>query len=793
MGTIFRGIMKINLHKILLTVACFTLLACSQTQPHTSSSINKINFNQDWRFVRSDQLVNTKDNKPFQTNFADHNWQQVSLPHTTNLEPLVVNNQWQGISWYRKTFDVPASAKGKRVVFELEAAMNHAKVWVNGEYVGEHLGGYLPVVLDLTDYVNQGENLIAIQLDNTDSQITGPKPLNRLDFNMYGGLYRNAWISYKNPVHITHANLANKTAGGGIFITTPKVATAESKVQIKTHVANTSDQTLTLDVEQHIYFADAKVATWTSQTLLAAHSDVEIVQADVIKNAKLWSPKTPNLYQAKTVIKHQGQILDQQTTTFGIREFKIVDRELYINGEQTYLRGVNRHQEYPFIGYSLSDNAQYRDAYKIKQAGFDFVRLSHYPHSPAFMRACDELGLVVLDAILGWQYYNEDPAFRAYTFNSARQLIRRDRNHPSVMAWEVSLNETHMPIPYMRTLHDIVKQEYPIEHNYSAGWKDDVYDIYLQARQHRILHPEGLLSTKPYLVSEYGDWEYHSNNAGLNQDRMPKDLRKQTSSRQLRAYGEKRLLQQAYNVQEAYNDNLKTQAFADGYWVMYDYNRGYHPDIEASGLMDIFRIPKFAYHFYQSQRDFAQQKVLKIASYWNENSALDVKVYANVDEVALYLNNKLIAKQSPDQNSNSDKIPNAPFTFNLKKFVPGTLKAVGYKAGVAVIEDSVSTPESAQKLKIWYDQSGKNASAGQNDSVFVYIAAVDNKGTVVPDYSGQVEVKISGDAQVMNTQAVEFEAGIATALIRIGEKAQPAKITARSKSLPTQTYTMQVE
>ena len=188
------------------------------------------------------------------------------------------------------------------------------------------------------------------------------------------------------------------------------------------------------------------------------------------------------------------------------------------------------------------------------------------------MDACDELGLLVADAILGWQYYADNDTFRNYCYTSARQLVRRDRNHPSVLAWEVSLNETKMPVFFMQKLHDIVHEEYPGENVYTCGWMDDVYDIYFQARQHRILHPHPL-KDKPYAVSEYGDWEYYSNNAGLNQDKLPKNLRLEKAA-QFRKDGESRLLQQLHNVMEAHNDNMNTRAFADSYWVMYDYNRG---------------------------------------------------------------------------------------------------------------------------------------------------------------------------------------------------------------------------
>ena len=246
------------------------------------------------------------------------------------------------------------------------------------------------------------------------------------------------------------------------------------------------------------------------------------------------------------------------------------------------------------------------------------------------MDACDELGIVVLDAILGWQYYLDDDRFRDFCYNSARQLVRRDRNHPCVLAWEMSLNETTMPVSFMQKLHELTHEEFPGGKTYTAGWQPEVYDIFIQARQHRILHP-GELPDKPYLVSEYGDWEYFSQNAGLNQHKIDKQLRVAKSSRQLRSFGEARLLQQCYNVQEAHNDNLATPpTFADAYWVMFDYNSGVHSEHCCSGVMDMNRLPKFATYFYQSQRDLEVDTVLNIASYWTPKSPLDVKVYSIV-------------------------------------------------------------------------------------------------------------------------------------------------------------------
>jgi beta-galactosidase len=743
----------------------------------------RIKINADWKFNLVEES-NVLDDQFHFSDYDDSSWEDVCLPHTAHLEPLVVNDQWQGTCWYRKSFTVSEIDEDKEIFLELEAAMSHSKIWLNGVLMTVHQGGYLPVVVDVTKYVKKGvQNTLAIRLNNTDNPITGPKPLKKLDFNMYGGLYRNAWLIYKNKVHISHPVLANRVAGGGVFVTFPKVSEEESVLNIKTHVVNESREDQNVELLHSVFYAGELVIKLRTKPFdLKLNDDHEFVEEISVPNAKLWSPKNPNLYQIETCVIVDGEVLDKEMTRVGIREFSFQNKELYINGEKTFLRGVNRHQEYPFIGYALSDNAQYRDAKKIKEAGFNYIRLSHYPQSPAFMDACDELGIVVMDAILGWQYYLDNDLFREYCFRSTTELIRRDRNHPCVLAWEVSLNETAMPIFFMKELDRIVHTEYPGSTTYSCGWKNDVYDLYLQARQHRLMHYDSI-QTKPYVVSEYGDWEYYSSNAGLNQDQLSKQKRFETSSRQLRAYGEKRLLQQAKNIQEAHNDNFNTPAFADGYWVMYDYNRGYHDDIEASGIMDIYRLPKFSYGFFKSQKDADEEVVLEIATYWNEKSPLDVSVFSNCDRVKLFLNDSLIAEQKPDNNSISNNLVHPPFTFKLKEFKAGTLKAVGVLDAKPVIEKEVKTPGKATKLKLWIDESGKAPQAGCNDVLFLYIAAVDDNETVISDYSEVVNLTTDSDVSIMNVGEIKAEAGIATTLIKIGASKGEISFSANSGQL----------
>ncbi|MFI3332020.1 MAG: glycoside hydrolase family 2 TIM barrel-domain containing protein [Rikenellaceae bacterium] len=762
-----------------------SLIAIAMLMISLNSVAAQKSFNNGWRFLLpSTESLEALEAEAFAPSFDHSTWQEVSLPHNAHNEPLLVNDQWQGICWYRKSFDVEGYSADKKYLIEFEAAMNHTTIWINGSSVECYEDGYLPIVVDATPYLKAEGNTIAVRLYNNDNERTGPKPLKILDFNMYGGLYRNVNLITKSKQHITHPILANRTASGGVFITTPQVDESLSRVRIQTHVANECDKSSSLRVGYKILDAAEQVVAQGSSSAeaIAPYGNHEFVSSVEIESPNLWSPDSPSLYHAVVELYDGEELLDKEVVRFGIRSLEFHDNQLYINGKKSYLRGVNRHQEYPYIGYALSDNAQYRDAKKIKEAGFDYVRLSHYPHSPAFMDACDELGLLVADAILGWQFYREDYAFKNHSYESARRLIRRDRNHPCVLAWETSLNETKMPISFMEELHKIVHEEYPGERTYSCGWMSEVYDIYFQARQHRIGHPDQMTFEKPYMVSEYGDWEYYSTNAGLNQHKHSQEKRLELSSRQLRSQGEKALIQQAFNLQESHNDNMSIPATGDSYWVMFDYNRGYHKDIESSGVMDIFRLPKFGYHLYASQRTPTSEEdvVLEIATYWDKNSLLSVKVFSNCDKVKLSLNGRTIATQSADRDANTTNLQHPPFTFEIDKFKAGRLVAEGYIAGKKVAQSEVRTPLKPVALKCWIDQSGRQPQAGCNDVIFLYVAAVDRNGTICHDYTLPIEITCDSMVEILNTDGVVTEAGIATALLGVGSQGGGATISAKS-------------
>ena len=738
-----------------------------------------VDFSPGWRFHLGDV---TGADRP---GFDDGAWEAATLPHTARVESLVTgapgtdSYQWQGTCWYRKSFTLDEDVAGRTVILKFEAAMNVADVWLNGRHLGRHMGGWLPFAFDVYgDVVPGGENVVSVRLDNRDDPVTGPKPLADLDFNPYHGIYRNVHLVIKDSLHITDPILAGKAAGGGVFVTYPRVTANAATVRVQTHVRNAGPGRRAFQVRVRLLDGEGRVAAEdvSARVDLAPGEDGEVRQDVSVASPALWSPRDPALYTLRTEVVEEGATVDEEVTRIGIRHISMTPDGFRINGERLFLRGTNRHQEYPYVGYALSDDAQYRDARKIKDAGFDYVRLSHYAHAPAFMDACDELGLVVMDCIPGWQYFDrENPAFAELQLDNCRALIRRDRNHPCVILWEVSLNESWMTDDFIARSHAIAHEEYPGDQCYSCGWTQG-YDVFIQARQHGGCTE---VTDQACLVSEYGDWEYYAQNAGLEQQAWADLAPDAANSRQLRWHGEAALLQQATNFQEGHNDNLKTIAFADGLWVMFDYNRGYAPDIESSGCMDIFRLPKLSYPFFRSQRGPAEElahaasgPMVFIASYWTPDSATDVRVFSNCEEVALHLDGTLVERRGPDADRLSTELAHPPFTFRVGAFRPGTLEAVGYVGGREAARHSVRTPGSPRRLELRLDEDGRPFGARGKDVAFVRADLRDADGTLVPDAWENVSFGATGDVKLTGANPFSSDAGIASILLE-AEAARP--------------------
>ena len=442
----------------------------SATGPRTD-----LNFNLDWLYNQGDVSGASA------TAFVDTAWPYVDLPHSTTFLSATSLDAYTGVSWYRKHFTVDAHYSGQKVFIEFGAAMQQADVYVNGTHMIAHAGGYAPYTtsattnpvthvggymsftIDVTSNVTFGgaENVIAVRIDSTANPNWGPGKAG-IDFQYYGGLYRDATMHLTNLLHVTDPVYANTPAGGGVFVTYPSVSSSSATVAIATDVINESTVAKSATVVSELVdSAGAVVGSQTSTASINAGANHSFSQSMTISNPQLWHPNTPNLYVLRTTVQDGATAVDDVTTTVGIRSILWTHAGgLSINGSRFYGLGLNMHQDIYGLGNAIPDQSIYYDVKRVKDGGMNFIRGSHFPHSPAFYDACDKLGILVLNAQSGWQFYPSGDAttFDTNTYQELRDMIHRDRNHPSVVVWEASLNETNFPESWAEMANSIVHQ-----------------------------------------------------------------------------------------------------------------------------------------------------------------------------------------------------------------------------------------------------------------------------------------------------------------------------------------------
>ena len=699
----------------------------------------------------------------------------VSLPHSPKLEPLVIKGQFTGEVIYRKRFDYTLD-NGKRLLIEFEGAMHTAKIVLNGKNVGQHVGGYLPFQIDLTEALKDSANVLEVFLDNREDPTIPPgKPIKDLDFYYHAGIYRNVWLEEVGGVQIQYPYFQTIDAN-------PSLATLQLDFELKYE-----PDWIILPLQVQAKLGEATF-TLTNELFLDSTNVISYTGKINLKTPQLWSPSDPKRYDLKIDVIYAQDTIAKQTLKVGIRKPELKADGFYLNGTKLFLSGTNRHQEYPYVGYAVPDNAQKRDAQLMKDAGFNFVRLSHYPQAPSFYEACDELGIIVMDAIPGWQFFGPPP-FEQRCITDLEALMLRDRNYPSVIFWENSLNETEMPKEFMLDMNRILKAQIG-SNGFSAGWLDHPsYDVFIPARQHAKT-PDYWANYKPkakaLFIAEYGDWEYYAQNAGFNQTQFADLTPTERNSRHLRGASEKALLQQAFNFQEASNSNRKgANIIGEANWVCFDYNRGYSPDLEASGIYDITRLPKYAVGFYKSQLlDATKKPYVKIATNWTALSPTSLTVYTNCEQVELFLNDKSILKKSASLGLASDYLPHPPFQFQIPAFEAGKLVAIGFNRKVRVSSDQVQTPGKPVQLTLELDTLQHGIDTAKADLIFVRAKLLDANGTVVPTNDYKVTFSVQAqDAGLVCPAIQPIEAGIATALLRTEAPKNPVVIKVALPSL----------
>ncbi len=771
------------------------------------------NFNVGWRFVKKDVAgASAKD-------FDDSSWNVVNTPHGLELLPLEASGgaNYQGVAWYRKKFHISKEMiKDKKLVLYFESIMGKSEIYLNGKLIKKHYGGYLPISVDISKHVKSGIvniddlNVIAVKADNSDDTEYPPgKTQKQLDFSYFGGIYRDVYLISHNKTYISDSQTAKIVAGGGVFIRN-KIAKDNKKamVIVKTNIVNDLSVSTDIIIKQSLYMKNNSknaVATISKTKTIAMSANDSLEQSLIVKNPKLWYPDRPYLYNLITEVidAKTNQVIDSFRNRVGIRTIKIDPVKGLILNNRVFkqkLIGTNRHQDFAYVGNALPNSGQFRDAKKLRDAGARIIRSAHYPQDPAFMDAADELGLFVIVATPGWQFFNwkSKNNFTKLVVSDIQHMVRRDRNYASVIMWEPILNETSYPSDFAKKVYDTTHNEYPYKGCYAAcdghAKGNEYFDVIYAGGA-----SDKLKGKKATFTREWGDnvddWASHNSTSRVAVD-----------------WGETPQLVQAYHYMRPLDydwisfDKLQKnrgQHLGGTLWCGFDHNRGYHPDPFYGGIMDLFRRPKYSYFAFRSQvpagfthpdKTIKRGPYIYIANELTPFSPKDLTIFSNCDEIEVSVFGKNLGRfkvknSSVGLNSLVTKIDNVIKFMTIKnkhrsrKYDEANVTVKGFIGGKEVVVDKRLPSARATRLVLVPDFSGTPLLADGSDIVTVLAYLVDGRNQIKRLNDSEVKFTVTGEGQVLGDASIaanprRLEWGSAPALIRATTKAGNINIKA---------------
>lgn len=596
---------------------------------------HRLYLNDDWLFTEQfeDSLVAPE--------YPENTLQPVRLPHTCKETPFHYFDEslYQMVSGYRRHLLIPKDWQGKRILLTFEGAAHDSTVFCNGKKVGEHHCGYTAFTVDLTDNVLYGQdNLLCVRLDSRENLNVPPFGY-VIDYMTYGGIYRDVWLEVKEKVSLS--DIFVHTAID--FRSSPVTAQITSEITL-----TESDENVTI---RQYYMPKNTAAGQGSWNLLCEQTfsadttcDKEIALTAAITAPLLWDTEEANLYILKTQLYQDNTLLDEIETTFGIREAVFKKDGFYLNGRKLRIRGLNRHQSFPYVGYAMPKSMQRLDADLLKkELGLNAVRTSHYPQSHYFLERCDELGLLVFTEFPGWQHIGDD-SWKAQAVANAEDMIRQYRNHPSIILWGIRINESPDDDAFYEKTNAVAHKLDPsrptggVRAMKKSHLLEDVYTYndFLHDGEMPGCDPKKKVTSdmeKPYLISEYNGHMYPTK-AFDNEERRSEHAIRHA------------------NVLDAVAGQPDI-AGSFG-WCMFDYNT--HKDFGSGdricyhGVMDMFRNPKLAANIYVCEQE--QTPVLEITSSMDigEHPGCNrgnIYILSNADSVKMYKNDRFIKEYLP--------------------------------------------------------------------------------------------------------------------------------------------------
>jgi beta-galactosidase len=728
-------------------------LADASTGPMAAPGRWVLPLNRNWRFSR------TVVDGAHARDFDDSGYERVVIPHTNIRLPWhsFDEKSYEFVSSYRRRFKLPPEARGHRVFVDFEGVMTASTVWINGERLGEYKGGYTPFSFDLTPNLDfNGENLLAVDVDSSERPDIPPFG-HQIDYLTFGGIYREVSLRVVPATFIEN-----------VFAKPKDVLTDHPTLDVDCYLQHSEATRDPLTLEVSLSEGD-RVLARSTQRLPAAQATTEpvvhTVHVDNLGSIKLWDLSHPHLYTVQVRLLRGTQSLDEVSRTIGFREAQFTDHGFELNGKVIKLRGLDRHQTFPFVGQAMPGRAQRRDAIILrKKLRCNIVRTSHYPQSRHFLDACDQIGLLVLEEIPGWQHIGDEP-WKLISIDNVGRMIRRDWNHPSIILWGVRINES----------------------------KDD-HDFYVRtnALAHKLDPTRQTGGIRYFQESEFLEDVFTMNDFGfpLKPPNHPRYLNTEFVGH---TYPTKtidqveRLTEHTLRHARIHDQLASNPQYAGGIgWCAFDYNT--HGDFGSGdricyhGVTDMFREPKPAAAFYKSQCDPAEEVVLEPAFHWARGDASigfsNAVMCSNCDHIKLYIADELIAEVDPDRKT-FQHLQYAPFIVELGDLFHnkwGDLRLEGYIQGKQVIVKKYSGKGIDQKFTLLPDDTDLIADGA--DTTRVVLRVTDEFDAIRPFANDAIKFEIEGPAEIIGDNPFAVVGGTGAIWIRAKEQAGTARLTA---------------
>jgi hypothetical protein len=757
--------MKI-VYRLLFIASFIFLIGCTarNENPRITSNINS-----NWTFNYSpDQQVN---NDYTSVEFNDSAWPIAGIPHTWQtyettgeLHPFIKNASerddpywWKGWGYYRKHFTVSEEQADKKVTVEFDGVQKYSRIYLNSEYLGDHKGGFTSFYFDLTPFIRFGkDNVLVMAVNNRRDDKYRIPPMTAGNWDVYGGIYRDVRLVIKDEVHIPYQGSYKHE--GGTFITTPLVNEKEAVVNIKTYVKNDSEQKAEVILKTSVISPQGK--------LLEEIEKREIISPGVIfefeqttspvQNPQLWHPDSPNVYRVRSEVNVNGRLTDQLESPLGFRWFHwdFENNDLWLNGKKLPIRGFNRHQEYPWVGDAIPKWLTEKDFTDMKvNLGINFFRAAHYPNDPQVYQLADSLGMVAVEEVPNIKSIDFDEEVQK---QNVQEMIRRDRNHPSILFWSVG-NETSDAADSKWVIAEDTTR---LVHARKAEETGDYVD-----HDHTNLDMENLLRVT---VRGYFDVDNAPGGRNLN----PEDGQWCSTEE----WQHERAMIEGGSVRGSLKKNTVFWLYED-HGADREYKNSPLKHLNYKGWVDLYRIPKYTY--YLTQAMYTSKPMVFIhphnwtTKYLEKNK--DFIVNSNCEKVELFVNGEKVGEGMPDYENYYT------VTFHNIKVNEGTLKAVGQKKGKKV-ENSITMSGEPARLKLTI--SHDKISAGKNGMAIVTADVIDNNGNRVIHAKNPLNWSVEGAARLIGPELFETDFNLFESMEGTGYIHVPVSNIIRSANQP---------